>query len=148
MAPGQVRTVSAMTPIHRLGVRDRSNPGACERIAGHHDSGTGGLRQSAGSVLSGVWVGTTRVPDGPRTSSSACTTAWVPPATKPRLRAEECISTVSPDPTPSARRSEASDRTVYGASWPITGPAERAERAERAEPAARAGDHPPSTQGR
>ena len=35
------------------------------RIAGHHDSGTGGLRQSAGSVLSGVWVGTTSVPAGP-----------------------------------------------------------------------------------
>ena len=101
-----------MTPIHRLGVRDRSNPGACDRITGHHDSGTGGLSQSAGSVFSGVCVGTTSVPSGPSTSSSACTTAWTPPATKPRLLADEWTSTVSPSVSPSARRSEPSDCTV------------------------------------
>jgi hypothetical protein len=105
-----------MAPIHRLGVRSRSKPGACSRITGHQAAGTGGLNQPAGSQLSDVWAGTTRVPSGPTASSSAWTTAWVPPATKPRLLADEWASTVSPGRTPSARRSELSDWTVPGTS--------------------------------
>ena len=33
-----------------------SKAGVCSRKSGHHPSGTGGLRQSAGSLLSGVAV--------------------------------------------------------------------------------------------
>jgi hypothetical protein len=115
-APGQVRTVSAMTPIHRLGVRDGSKPGVCSRITRHHASGTGGLRQPAGSQLSDVWVGTTRVPWGPAISRSACTTAWLPPATKPMLLIDEWTNTTSPDLRSSARRSERRVWTVWGTS--------------------------------
>ena len=73
-APGQVRTVSANAPMKRLGVTAGSKPGISARITGHQSAGTGGLRHSAGSLFSGVWVGTTIVPSGPSTSRRASTT--------------------------------------------------------------------------
>lgn len=85
------------------------------RIVSHHDCGTGGWAHSAGSLRSPVCVGTTIVPSGPSTDSSASTTATAPPQTQPRLDNEVCTSTVSPVRSPSRSRSTASDSTVTGA---------------------------------
>jgi hypothetical protein len=99
-------------------------------MVSHHSSGTGGFCQPAGSQLSGECVGTTSVPNGPSTRSSAATTAWAPPTTKPRLFIDECISTTSPSTIPIFRRSSASEAVVCGVVWSIrrmllSGPQER-----------------------
>jgi hypothetical protein len=49
-APGHVRTVSAITPIARLGVTRGSNAGISSFTVTHHDSGTGGFCQILGSL--------------------------------------------------------------------------------------------------
>jgi len=57
------------------GVRSGSNAGSVSRIASHQSSGTGGLRQDAGSVSCVECAGMTSVPVPPTASSSASTTA-------------------------------------------------------------------------
>ena len=63
------------------GVSAGSKAGVSARITGHQASGTGGRDQPAGSLLSPVWVGTTRVPSGPTASSRALRDRDVPPGT-------------------------------------------------------------------
>ncbi len=45
----------------------------------HHDSGTGGFCQTAGSERPPEWVGITNVPPSPMASRRASTTAWDAP---------------------------------------------------------------------
>src|SRR4051812_32178312 len=88
VAPGRARTTSGMAPTPFDGVTRGSNAGVCSRTVAHQSFGIGGFSHAAGSELLLVWVGTTSVDDGPRTSSSDCTTATAPPHTQPRLDRE------------------------------------------------------------
>ncbi|MNC64973.1 hypothetical protein D3C75_1152140 [compost metagenome] len=86
------------------------------RIGSHQDSCTGGQRQPAGSVNSPVWVGMTRVPEGPIAASRARITATGPPATQPpNAFMEEWASRVMPGRTPSRARSSRSVSAVNNA---------------------------------
>ena len=135
-APGQVRTISGIMPIPRAGVTAGSKAGMCSRITGHHDSGTGGAPQPAGSELPPVWVGTTSVPSGPSASRSAATTAGPPPTTQPSAESDECTSSTPPGRTPSARSPAAISGRVTGA--PLAAIA-RSSPLMRAHPASRGG---------
>ena len=114
-----------------------SNAGMCSRITGHHDAGTGGARQPAGSELPPVWVGTTSVPSGPSASRSAATTAGAPPTTQPSAESDAWTSSTPPGRTPRARRPAAISVRVTGA--PLAAIARSSPPMPRILPASRAG---------